>query len=167
MELLGVTGYPLTVSGSRLPDWPPMLVGSISHTRGYCGAAVARRDLCRSMGLDCEIVDKVTPDLWTPVASTQELSWLRSLPRAQGPKAAALIFAAKEAFFKCQFPLAQEWLDFRDVSIEPVEWQHDAAPFRIVPQRRIRLATELSFPLFGRYRFHENYVCAGLAISAE
>jgi 4'-phosphopantetheinyl transferase EntD len=36
------------------PQWPPGIVGSLTHCSGYRAAAVARSDLIRALGIDAE-----------------------------------------------------------------------------------------------------------------
>ena len=58
---------------------------------------------------------------WVVVgAQPEELERLRSLSVEQQSLAGALTFVAKEAFFKCQYPLAAERFGFDVLGIDPV-----------------------------------------------
>jgi len=126
MEEFGITGFPLSVGEDRQPLWPDGLIGSITHTAGYCAAAVAERSNIVTLGLDSETVGDVSRDIWTTICGASEAEWLCSLPAASQEAAITLIFSAKEAFYKCQFPLTHEWLDFHDLIVEPLAWLRDS-----------------------------------------
>src|SRR5437763_335927 len=49
LERLGVAVGPLLPHPDRSPAWPPGIVGSISHTDGYCAVAVA--EATRALGI--------------------------------------------------------------------------------------------------------------------
>ena len=51
---LGARGAPLLNDADRIPRWPEGVVGTISHTRAWCVAAVARASDARAIGVDVE-----------------------------------------------------------------------------------------------------------------
>jgi 4'-phosphopantetheinyl transferase EntD len=157
---LGIEGFPLLSAGDRRPLWPEGIAGSITHTRGCCIAAVARSYDVRSLGLDAEVVAAVHQDLWRRICCPQELEWLARQPPDQQMPVAALIFAAKESFYKCQYPLTGEWLGFDDVLIEATV----EGTLLARPQRPIKLDSHVAGPLAGRYRYHDGWVTAAMAI---
>ena len=117
---LGQLGLPtrtIPVLPDRRPRWPRSVVGSISHTNGYCTALVAAKSTIRSVGVDCETVGAITSDLWPIVYTIAEREWLCALSRHRQAIGAALLFAAKESAFKCQFALTGDWWEFHDVEI--------------------------------------------------
>lgn len=160
----GIDQYPLSVAADRQPMWPPGFVGSITHTAGLCAAAVASRDVVAAVGIDTEIVGHVTPDIWPTICVAGEAAWVDSLSLAEQAAAVTLIFSAKEAFYKCQFPLTGEWLDFHDLSVEPQSWGESAAQVLIRPTRRIRFEEHSPLPLSGRHLFHGEFVSVGMAL---
>jgi len=162
----GWRGFAIAAAEDRQPVWPDSIVGSITHTAGFCAAVVAERTRLRAVGLDSEIADSVKAELWPGICSPAEIDWLRSLPEPQRPKAATLIFSAKEAFYKCQYPLVRERLSFQDAHVEVLEWGTERGTFAIHATRRIALADCAAFPLQGRYLLHEQYLTAGIALSA-
>lgn len=117
---LGIDAFTLRVGADRSPQWPSSLIGSITHTEGFRGAVLARRGTLRALGVDAEVIGRVTPELWPQICTPAEAAWLYSLADAQRASAAALIFSAKEAFYKCQYPLTHAWLDFHDLSMNPL-----------------------------------------------
>jgi 4'-phosphopantetheinyl transferase EntD len=157
MHELGLGEFSLLAGEKREPLWPPGIVGSITHTTGFAAAVVARRIEIESLGIDCEVVDSVDADLWERICTPAEQEFLGQLPEAQARQQAALIFAAKEAFYKCQFPLSHEWVGFEDVSIEAA-----AGSYRIVPQVRLPVAAEWVATLAGRYQFRGPWVVTGV-----
>ncbi len=160
----GIVDFPIRVADDRQPIWPDSFVGSITHTEGYGAAVVAERRRMRALGLDSEIVGQVKAPLWAAICTPSEIAWLRSLPPSEQAAAAALIFSAKEAFYKCQYPLTRERLHFLDAVVKEVTQPASSGTFSIRSTRRIAFEDHTIMPLQGRYRFHEKEVTAGIAI---
>jgi 4'-phosphopantetheinyl transferase EntD len=160
----GIDNFPIEVGKDRQPLWPEALVGSITHTTGFCAAVAARKTSLNSVGIDTEIAGSVKPKLWRSICTPTETAWLHSLPTPEQLAAATLIFSAKEAFYKCQFTVTQERLGFHDVSVELPAWDEKRGAFRIVANRRIELESAAALPLQGRYLFHEQFITAGIAV---
>ena len=110
---------PIEVGPHREPVWPTGIVGSISHAAGICGVAIAKAREVLGLGIDIERGGPLDEDLWDMVGTDRERSDMQTtLDRDEGD-AAKLLFAAKEALYKAQFPLSQRFLEFRDVVLEP------------------------------------------------
>lgn len=154
---LGIQDFSVLAGDKREPLWPPEIVGSITHTTGFAGAVVARRSDVEALGIDCEIIASVNEELWERICTPTERARLKRLPQAQAQRQAALIFAAKEAFYKCQFPMSREWVGFEDVSIEVSE-----EGFRIRPEVRLPVAEPWVTALVGRYEYREPWVVTGV-----
>lgn len=117
LAALGYGPEPLVVGPDRSPIWPEGVTGSISHTSGYCIAAVACTATVRAVGIDAEYIGGVTDDLWDTLFVDTELLWLYRQARVARVEAATILFGAKEAFYKCQYSLTRAWLDFKDVGV--------------------------------------------------
>jgi 4'-phosphopantetheinyl transferase EntD len=159
---LGIHDMELPAAADRQPMWPPGFVGSITHTSGFCAAAVASCADIRFLGLDSEIVGAPTPDIWPTVCRDEELEWIRTLPPDEQSAAVTLVFSAKEAFYKAQYPLVSEWLDFHDLSIRAPDWSAAAGVFTASATRNIRFANHACLPITGRYAFHAQFVSAAV-----
>ncbi|MEY4576093.1 MAG: hypothetical protein RL701_796 [Pseudomonadota bacterium] len=111
---LGIAPVPLVPAPDRAPRWPAAIVGSIAHTRNYCAVVVARSEHIQAVGLDVEQDKLLTPELIAMICTEREREQL-------GPNSerdAIVYFSAKEAFYKCQYPLTKTFLDFRDVELD-------------------------------------------------
>jgi 4'-phosphopantetheinyl transferase EntD len=161
---LGITGFSLLSSKDRAPIWPASITGSITHTEGYRAAVVAHERDLRSLGVDCESVGAVDAELWSRICHPVELARLAQLEVSLQQRQAALIFAAKEAFYKCQYPLTKQWVGFEDVVIEPAAWPADWGAFRVLPQKPLGLDAALVTALPGRFLFRNPWAIAGIAV---
>jgi 4'-phosphopantetheinyl transferase EntD len=166
LAALGVHDVALHPAADRQPLWPAGFIGSITHTRGLCVAAVAARSSILAVGLDSEIIGAPTPDIWSTICGDEELAWVGLLPAGDRPAAVTLLFSAKEAFYKCQYPLVGEWLDFHDLSIAVNDWGRTQGSFTASATRSIRFARHADLPIQGRYVFHDQFVSAGLSVPA-
>jgi 4'-phosphopantetheinyl transferase EntD len=163
----GMAGAPLRAAADRRPLWPAGYVGSITHTTGLCVAVVAESRRIACVGVDSEIIGAAGEELWESICVSAERSWLDSLPAGERGAASTLLFAAKEAFYKCQYPLTGEWLDFHDIRIEPLGWGGPRAAFEVHATRRIGMAERAAWPMTGEYLIHEEFVTAGVALPAS
>src|SRR5208282_5828164 len=162
----GTPDFPVRVATDRQPIWPDSLVGSITHTSGFCAAVVAERRRIQALGLDTEVVGDVKPEIWSHICLPSEIAWIRSLPAPEQAAAVTWIFSAKEAFYKCQYPLVREPLGFHDARIEAPTWNASAGVFLVHPTRKIAVTAHTPAPLQGRYLFHENLVTTGIDLAA-
>jgi 4'-phosphopantetheinyl transferase EntD len=159
---LGIRDFSLLAGEKREPIWPPAITGSITHTAGFAAAVVARRADIASLGIDCEIIESVDEELWERICTPAEQARLARLPVVERRRQAALIFAAKEAFYKCQFPLSRAWVGFEDVSIEPADWPASAGSLRVVPQNPLPVPDGWVASLVGRFQFRDRWVVTGV-----
>jgi 4'-phosphopantetheinyl transferase EntD len=118
LALLGGPSVDILMGRDREPLWPNGFVGSLTHTDGFCAGAVARRDRFAGLGLDAEPDTPLEPTVAEQVASREECERAAARAGHDPARAAHLVFSAKEAFYKCQFPLTRSFLGFDAVRIE-------------------------------------------------
>jgi 4'-phosphopantetheinyl transferase EntD len=166
----GIDEFALRAADDRQPVWPDFIVGSITHTPGLCVAAVGERGPLLGIGIDSEAVARARPEVLAKVCVPAELEWVESLPADQRAAAGMMIFSAKEAFYKSQYPVCAEWLDFHDVRVVPQPWSPpgpkptEAACFELEATRPWCVAKRTQMPVRGRYRFHEQFVSAAVLL---
>lgn len=133
---LGVAATtPIPRDEDRAPIWPAGFIGSISHTDSWCAAAVARSESVRSIGIDLESSAPLKEALWRRVCTPKERDWLHELsaPGLTGK----IVFSAKEAVYKCQYPISNQFLGFHAVEVELGEdsfravFQQEAGEFQV------------------------------------
>jgi 4'-phosphopantetheinyl transferase EntD len=163
---LGIRDFALRSAADRQPVWPQGIVGTITHTTGFCAAAVAPGNELLAIGLDSEVVGSPTADIWPTICRTEELDWVNQLAETDRAAAVTLVFSAKEAFYKCQYPLVGEWLDFHDVSVRVAGWGARDGTFSVQAIRPLRFAVHARLPITGRYVFHDEFVSAGVWAAA-
>jgi len=135
----GITGFDLVSAEDRQPHWPQGLTGSITHTDGFAAAVVAEQRLVTGLGIDVERIDAVRSELWPTICTPEELERLRGLPPEAQLLAGALTFVSKEAFFKCQYPIAAERFAFDEVELEAGTWPAQGGEFQMAVRRASRL----------------------------
>src|SRR5258705_5922147 len=97
---LGVPGGPVLRGLRRAPSFPHGVVGSITHTNGFCAAAVARADAFAGVGLDAERDEALSERAAARICGRGELAGLRALPGRPAERWAAVVFSAKETLYK-------------------------------------------------------------------
>lgn len=137
------------------PLWPAGYTGSITHTRGVAWSVVARSEDAAGIGLDLEVL--VDADRAARVSRlVLHACETRLKAPGFGPSAVFTVaFSAKEALFKCLYPLVRRRFDYRDAAVRSIDVERR--------QVEIELLTNLG-PDFPRgRRFSGQFdVCAGM-----
>ena len=161
---LGIHDYPLLMDNKRAPIWPKGVSGSISHTSDLCVAVASNVKESQSLGVDIEEDNRLRPDLWPQFLIQEGVDLLNQLHPSEDPiKWATVMFAAKEAFYKAQYPLTKSWLGFKDVTVVIDDMAE--------PKFHIELLIDLEgfwkkgTTFEGRYAFFDRFVYAGLMIN--
>lgn len=119
--LLPHLGHPpvaLVNDASRVPAWPEGVRGTITHTHGYCGVALASSTDVLGLGLDAERAGPLRPALWKSICTEGELARLHALAETEAGELAKLVFSAKEAAYKAQYARTQAFLGFHAMRID-------------------------------------------------
>ena len=115
---LGMPPVPIVPGPRGAPQWPPGIVGSMTHCAGYRASAVARAEDMLTLGLDAEPDDRLPERVLDAVASADECAGLAALPAGAGvPSWDRLLFSAKESVYKAWFPLTGRWLGFAGAAV--------------------------------------------------
>lgn len=105
MRALGQAPAAIPMQVDRAPLWPPGVAGSISHSATACLAMVARAP--RLIGLDIEPDTPLPPGLLDTILRPDE----------QGCPDPLLVFVAKEAAYKAQYPFSRRVFGFQTLRI--------------------------------------------------
>jgi 4'-phosphopantetheinyl transferase EntD len=108
---LGLPPVAIPRGADRAPIWPAGVTGSISHSATQCFAVVMPAVGCRGIGLDLEEDSPLEAALWDTVLRPEERDGLTGAE-------AKLVFCAKEAAFKAQYPVSRTLYGFDGMRIE-------------------------------------------------
>ncbi|WP_269523373.1 4'-phosphopantetheinyl transferase family protein [Coraliomargarita parva] len=112
LEQAGATFAPILRTEDGLPVWPRGYLGSITHSKGLCGAVVASKRHLSCVGLDFERADRLSTSAMQRVVHEDESEWVDGLQLR-----ASVLFSLKEAFYKAQFPCWGLHANFHDLSL--------------------------------------------------
>jgi 4'-phosphopantetheinyl transferase EntD len=116
---LGVPGGPILPGSRGAPQWPPGVVGSITHCAGYRACAVALDRAVVAIGVDAEPNRELRDGALRAVCGEAEevriLALQAAIPEVSWDR---LLFSAKESVYKAWFPLTGRRLRFRDVCVD-------------------------------------------------
>ena len=135
-RFFGLHDFNLLNGKDRSPIWPQGIAGSISHssTRAWVALVDATYG---TIGIDGENGDKLERNLWHLTLRDEEITYLETLRRSIQERRALVIFSAKEALYKAQFPWSHQYVDFKAVQIRLDEdgslqcvFQNDIMPFQ-------------------------------------
>jgi len=155
MQSLGAPVEAVPIGQGRAPLWPPGVVGSISHTEDYCVAALCRSEAARAVGIDAERTGRMSDAVAERVATPAELE-------SDVAHWDSVVFSAKEAFYKMQYPLSETFLGFRDVCVHSTG---DSA--LVVELLRDVGSWAAGDRFFGRYFVSEGHVLTALFLEIE
>lgn len=147
---------PILRDKNGAPLWPSGTTGSISHANLVFGAVAAHIEYVPAIGLDIELAGVVKISEWPLLFTQNERS--RLCADSNPDFLSTLYFSAKEAFYKCQYSVTGDWLDFHDVEVETE--RHE---FRIIANSRKVKMNRLGM-LCGRFRFFSDIVVAVMYI---
>ena len=127
LSSLGLPAHPIPAAQNRAPIWPPGTTGSITHTAGYCAAAVTSNPAVRAVGIDAESRTILPHNVRRQICLPDELAWCAERPDEDWWP--AVFFSAKEVVFKLWSPITGAWLGFHDahLTIDPRAGTFEAA----------------------------------------
>lgn len=164
---LGASQGPIGARADRRALWPPLLTGSITHSGNFSAAAVGDRRRFQAIGIDAERLGDLSRELWGHVLTSAELLRVELLPGPRQLNLATLVFSAKEAFYKCQYEVTQQWLEFADVTVEVVGPVAGGGRFTVKPDGRAGRCGLGVVPPIGRYMFARGLVLTAMTLDAR
>lgn len=110
----GEPEQPILCATDRSPLWPKGWLGSLTHGRRSCAAAVARKgEGIGGVGIDLEELRPVREDLFAEILSEEELKrFTRAGSEHEVVSHVLACFSIKEAVYKAMFPLGNAGLGF-------------------------------------------------------
>ncbi len=155
---LGVPGGPVLRGLRRSPQFPDGVIGSITHTSGFCAAAVARRTSFAGIGLDAEQDAALSERAVARICTPGELEALHALRGRSAQCWGAVVFSAKESLYKAYFPITGVFIGFRDAEIALFPEAGDAGRFEA------RLVRADAPDAAGQRRFEGRYASDGARV---
>lgn len=162
LSALGLPKVALPQNPDRSVAWPEPAWGSITHTEGLCAAVAALRSQLSGLGIDAERKERVEPRLWHLIATEREQAWMAGAPsEPERLLRAALLFSAKESFYKAQFCVSRAWVGFHDAELAFDE--RGAFEVRLLVDVGEAFARDARFE--GKYAVLDAHVVTGLVIA--
>jgi 4'-phosphopantetheinyl transferase EntD len=110
MAASGMVPAAVGMAPDRSPVWPKGVTGGITHTRNCALAALGSELALGGIGIDVEERTPLKAQLVSEICTDAERTWLSGRPESH--ILAKLIFCAKEAAYKCQFPVSRKVFGF-------------------------------------------------------
>ena len=160
LKQLGITPCAIPRTPDGMPAWPTGTIGAITHSHDYAAAVVAHRSMVESLGVDIERTDRLTNSLSERILTDHEAKWIEQQTPYTGDLP-SLFFSAKESVYKCIYPHARQWINFKDVHIVP---NLETRSFSAQPT-----SSDCSFwpsqeKLTGRFAFFETSILTGIVL---
>jgi enterobactin synthetase component D len=147
------------------PIWPAGIVGSITHSGAFVSAAVAHRKDASGVGIDTQelITSERMGHVMPAILLASEIQ--RARDSALGASVwTTVAFCAKEALFKCLYPLVGVRFYYAAADVTSVD--SDARTFSIGLTERLGHGFDAGTTLYGRFELSREYAHAGLWRSA-
>jgi enterobactin synthetase component D len=126
LQDLGAASTHVAIADDRAPIWPDGVVGSITHAGDFAAAAVAWATDIAGLGIDSEqIIDAAAAGDIADICMVNEATLFRPAHGRSFREFCTFVFSAKEAVFKCLFPLTRKFLEFSDVRITSFDWNRE------------------------------------------
>lgn len=163
---LDIHHFPLRSGEDRCALWPDAIVGSITHTKDFCAAVAAPRRLLQGIGIDAEVIKRVTPPMRSMICTDAERQWIATMEPDEQALVSALAFSCKEAFYKCQYTLSRQWLDFKDVCIVPEHTDLAAGRYTLQLIKHVEAVAAIGPLLEGRFVVDGPLIISSMAFLA-
>jgi 4'-phosphopantetheinyl transferase EntD len=155
---MGRTVIPTGLRG--MPLWPQGVSGSISHAAGFWCAAVS--DSKRSVGIDVERLDRrLDASVLERVCTTSEIDAIKRWEADGMDAAAVVVFSAKEALYKCLYPLVGTFIGFHAAEVD-IDWDSDR--FTIILLEDLDSEWTVGTVLNGRYSLGTDFVLTAIIL---
>jgi enterobactin synthetase component D len=156
----GETNTQLARLDDGSPDWPPGIVGSISHSANCIFIAIARREDVRALGIDVETV--ISPEVRSEIGSVYMNKNEMSLMGDEG-LAPTICFFAKESLFKCIYPITKRYFGYEDAEVTSLDYQACRPSIRLVSSLSNEFLAGTAFE--GSFRYDERNVFTALELA--
>jgi enterobactin synthetase component D len=150
----------------RAPLWPVGFVGSISHVARFACVAVMRESVARAVGIDveCELAaDQQSLVRQYCFVAGEWDALVHAAPSRSDAQLATLGFSAKEAAFKCLYPLVKRYFDFDCVRVVAIDEATNLLSVKVLDAEIARRA-ETSV-LTGSFQFTEGHVFTAIRLA--
>jgi 4'-phosphopantetheinyl transferase EntD len=117
LSRFGHQGVEILNAPDRSPIWPDGVAGSITHSDTRAFVAVCAGSL-GTVGVDTEHREELKRDLWKTVFLREEIAALDTMPEADRGRLALVLFSAKEALYKAQYPWTREFMGFHELRVD-------------------------------------------------
>jgi enterobactin synthetase component D len=154
---LGAASTTVPRGSDRAPEWPDGFVGSISHSAGFAFAAAARASEARTLGLDVEQVSRFETARITRIVTTPSERTRFDI----STETLAIIFSAKEAVYKCLYPLLRQFLEFDAIELDEI----GPGSFSCHPTRKLSGEFTPETLIEGRYAVTDGLIHTGVMLS--
>jgi 4'-phosphopantetheinyl transferase EntD len=159
LTILGCHDASLVADADGVPQWPAGWLGTISHSQGCCLAAVGYAARVWMLGVDLERERHFRAASVTAICTERERKWIQAAEPSVRACLTTLVFSAKEAYYKAQFPRYRQPLDFSDVELAVAE---RTGRFDAHPTREGVAAGRLG----GTFALHDGFVICAIEVPA-
>jgi 4'-phosphopantetheinyl transferase EntD len=163
LKTLGFSDYPVLRGAERQPLWPDGIVGSITHCKGYCAAAVAYADQIPTLGIDAEPDEPLPDGVLSQIARKEEIEGLLKCRSACPRNWDRLLFSAKESTYKAWHPITRQWLDFDEVRIDIIS-EENSFNVTFIGRSDSKIS---SLGLVGKYRIQRGLVLTSVVAQLD
>ena len=149
---IGQASCALPADPDGLPIWPSATMGSITHSRGLCCAVAASADKMMHLGIDLEKTTRLSARAMERVVHPLEEATV-----GEDQALGSLLFSAKEAFYKAQFPAWGAQPNFKDLALQIHSNTQQLSVLKIASNLPIQLR-DATLRMKFRYQFVGDYV---------
>ncbi len=106
--------FDLPVSPDRSPLWPRGVLGSITHSKNFVGAAVSESTRLHGIGIDFEEIGRTKIELSSHIRGLEDVKSHKDFTTEE---LLTLIFSFKESLYKALYPQVKIFFGFHDAAV--------------------------------------------------
>lgn len=137
----------LPAAEDRSPIWPTGVVGSISHSKTWIGAAVSESINLVGVGIDFEQVGRARSELSSHIRSECDLKNHKDLSEKE---LLTIIFSCKESLYKSLYPTVRKFFGFEDAAIKEINLKENFFLIELLTQLTPEFGPESRYEFIGK-----------------
>ncbi len=159
LNSIGIISNDIFSNEDGTPNWPPDILGSITHTKNYVSVSISNNSKLLGLGRDSEFVfpKTINKEVGFTIVTKDEWNYSKGFTKEEFN---TFVYSAKESLFKALYPITKTFIDFNEVKIDGLDDKY----FKIKLKKPLSRFIAAGQTFKGSYYFEKDLVHTGVDI---
>jgi len=148
----------------RSPSWPKGVIGSISHSKTWVGAAVSSDSKLLGVGIDFEELGRTKLELSPHIRAKEDI---QKKSEYTDEELLSLIFSFKESLYKALYPQVKVFFGFHDAYISEIDSSNGTFQIKLKKDLNQQFKVGENDSFRGKYSIHSGQCLSVIEIKNE